>query len=505
MLDVTCEHCGTILKISEEYLGQTGTCNHCHRLITVTVAPLKFSAETIQADAESEQEKAANTSFQRPVPPSVQYLGTRPHYEDAQPPDQRPLYMGIAGAILLFAGTFAPLFSVPLLGHLNYFANGRGDGVIVILLAVAAFIMTLARRFRYLYILGLIALGVMCVTFFIFQVTLNEVTQQMHENLQGNPFVGMAEVMVNSVQMQWGWIVLVIGAGLIIAASAVSNKASPDANISVLLGIVLAITSAVAVGTIAALVVTPITCDILMPAMERAEELSATAEESAYMDEIELSNVSVEYQQEYSFSDPEPYISGTIINHGERTLREVQIVVYFYDESGTRVGESDYYPVLVSEYSFGHDNIPLKPDYVKDFGYKLTSSAPSTWSGDVDVEIANIEFMELSEEHARETKADTKMESLLLPSEPAAPPEPMLPPDVYLVTDAEYESVKTGDTLDYVRVVFRGMGDIAKEEEIPAKSERGASMIEQIVTWQMESGDTAALVFENGVLTYKTR
>jgi len=64
VLDVTCEHCGKILKIPEEYLGQRGRCNRCHGVITVTVAPLKFSAEAIQAAAESEQEQGENGSLQ---------------------------------------------------------------------------------------------------------------------------------------------------------------------------------------------------------------------------------------------------------------------------------------------------------------------------------------------------------------------------------------------------------------------------------------------------------
>jgi len=55
MLDVICTHCGKILKIPEEYLGQKGRCNHCQGEITVTVAPPKFSAEAIQAEAEQEQ------------------------------------------------------------------------------------------------------------------------------------------------------------------------------------------------------------------------------------------------------------------------------------------------------------------------------------------------------------------------------------------------------------------------------------------------------------------
>lgn len=42
MLDVTCEHCGKILKIPEEYLGKTGRCNHCQGAITVKVATRKM-------------------------------------------------------------------------------------------------------------------------------------------------------------------------------------------------------------------------------------------------------------------------------------------------------------------------------------------------------------------------------------------------------------------------------------------------------------------------------
>lgn len=64
VLDVTCEHCGKILRISEEYLGQRGRCNHCHGVISVTVAPLKFSAEAIQAAAEQQEEENAERTAQ---------------------------------------------------------------------------------------------------------------------------------------------------------------------------------------------------------------------------------------------------------------------------------------------------------------------------------------------------------------------------------------------------------------------------------------------------------
>jgi hypothetical protein len=45
MLDVTCEYCGKLLKIPEEYLGKSGRCNHCGALITVTIKPPRVASK----------------------------------------------------------------------------------------------------------------------------------------------------------------------------------------------------------------------------------------------------------------------------------------------------------------------------------------------------------------------------------------------------------------------------------------------------------------------------
>ncbi len=56
--------------------------------------------------------------------------------------------LGLLGSALLFIGVFLPLVSIPLLGSLNYFQNGRGDGVFVLLLATGSAILTLIQRYR---------------------------------------------------------------------------------------------------------------------------------------------------------------------------------------------------------------------------------------------------------------------------------------------------------------------------------------------------------------------
>jgi hypothetical protein len=44
--------------------------------------------------------------------------------------------LGILGSTLLFLGVFLPIVKLPVVGDLNYFANGRGDGVLVLGLAL---------------------------------------------------------------------------------------------------------------------------------------------------------------------------------------------------------------------------------------------------------------------------------------------------------------------------------------------------------------------------------
>lgn len=50
-------------------------------------------------------------------------------------PHDRRQMLGLIGSVVVALGVFAPLVRVPFLGHLTYFQNGQGDGVIVLLCA----------------------------------------------------------------------------------------------------------------------------------------------------------------------------------------------------------------------------------------------------------------------------------------------------------------------------------------------------------------------------------
>jgi hypothetical protein len=132
--------------------------------------------------------------------------------------------IAIIGAILLFFGVFCPIVSVPFLGDLNYFHNGQGDGVIVLVLAVATVALALVRLFKGLWLTGGGSIAVLAFTFFNFQSKMSDLRSSMEKDLAGNPFAGLGQAALSSVQLQWGWAVLVIGACLIIAAAIVQEE-----------------------------------------------------------------------------------------------------------------------------------------------------------------------------------------------------------------------------------------------------------------------------------------
>jgi len=70
------------------------------------------------------------------------------------------------------------------------------------------------RKFRWLWWTGCGTAALLLFTFVAFQYKLSEM-----------PSSGLGGAVAQAVQLQWGWIVLVVGAGMLILASAAK---SPD-------------------------------------------------------------------------------------------------------------------------------------------------------------------------------------------------------------------------------------------------------------------------------------
>jgi hypothetical protein len=132
--------------------------------------------------------------------------------------------LGIIGSIILFIGVFTPIVSIPIMGNMNYFQNGKGDGMFVLILAVASFVLVLTKKYKGLWFTGGASLAVMTFTFINFQMKVSDMKKLMESELADNPFRGLADMAMQSVQLQWGWALLIVGAGFLIASAAVKDK-----------------------------------------------------------------------------------------------------------------------------------------------------------------------------------------------------------------------------------------------------------------------------------------
>jgi len=130
--------------------------------------------------------------------------------------------LGLLGCGLLIIGVFLPIISMPIVGSFNYIHNGRGDGIIVLALAVISGLLILGELFRGLVVTGLLALAVMCFTLCQFFAYLSNARAEMARS--DNIFKGLGEAMLATVQIQWGWVPLVAGGFLVLAAGILRDE-----------------------------------------------------------------------------------------------------------------------------------------------------------------------------------------------------------------------------------------------------------------------------------------
>jgi hypothetical protein len=126
---------------------------------------------------------------------------------------------GVAGSMILALGVFAPVVHAPILGSRNYFSNGEGDGVVILILALISLALSLRRRFEWLWMTGGGSLALLILTFAAFRLRLDELRTSTSRELANNPFRAIGETAVMSVQVEWGWAVLIFGACLLLTAA----------------------------------------------------------------------------------------------------------------------------------------------------------------------------------------------------------------------------------------------------------------------------------------------
>jgi hypothetical protein len=131
---------------------------------------------------------------------------------------------GFAGAGALAFGVFLPIARFPIVGSINYFKNGTGDGTILLVVAGIAALFTILNRFAWLLPCGVVSMGLLTVVWLRLSARIADAQAKMATELANNPFRGLAEAMSGSVQLEWGWAVMFAGALLLLVGAFIDRK-----------------------------------------------------------------------------------------------------------------------------------------------------------------------------------------------------------------------------------------------------------------------------------------
>jgi hypothetical protein len=138
--------------------------------------------------------------------------------------------MAFGGSMLLLLGAFLPAVSVPMLGSISYFDNGKGDGVFIIVLALASFVLAARNRDRLLLYTGSAAAALVLAGMIYLMVMIEFLKKALATDTNGLAGV-FAGALTNTIQLQWGWALLLLGSLLVTSAGvsaleALSNTAT---------------------------------------------------------------------------------------------------------------------------------------------------------------------------------------------------------------------------------------------------------------------------------------
>jgi hypothetical protein len=115
-----------------------------------------------------------------------------------------PAILGLLGGAILTLGVFAPVVHAPIFGSLNYFQNGKGDGVILIVAGIATLVLSAFRKFNWLWLTGFVSLGCALFTIGRFVHGMAGFKKEIARYKDDALFSGITSAMVNSVELQWG-------------------------------------------------------------------------------------------------------------------------------------------------------------------------------------------------------------------------------------------------------------------------------------------------------------
>ena len=134
--------------------------------------------------------------------------------------------LGIVGGVLVLLGIFLPLVTVTIgqanmsqsVSFFDSIKGGSWEGWVLLLLGIASIVLAVLRQYKFLIVTGVITLGIVVLNYINMKSSLAKA--------MGSADPEMLEKMGVDVSTNWlGWLVLIIGSLVLIAAGATGRNA----------------------------------------------------------------------------------------------------------------------------------------------------------------------------------------------------------------------------------------------------------------------------------------
>jgi tetratricopeptide (TPR) repeat protein len=125
----------------------------------------------------------------------------------------------LAGASAMAVGTFMPIVHLPIIGTINYIAGGRGDGIIIFAVATLVAALVVLRQRRFAVVAAFVAIVVMLSTII-------QLLERLAKARASAPN-GLAAMFAQAIGLEWGWVILMGGAFVVVGAGIMAPRESP--------------------------------------------------------------------------------------------------------------------------------------------------------------------------------------------------------------------------------------------------------------------------------------
>lgn len=127
--------------------------------------------------------------------------------------------VGVLGAALVLIGVFLPFAHLPIVGDVNYFLNGHGDGVWLLIVAVIAAGLVFTRAYVGTALCGIATIGLLAHFYYRIESLKQEMLSRA-DSTDAGMFSGLvsnlSHAIADNVYIEWGFAVVVVGGLLLV-------------------------------------------------------------------------------------------------------------------------------------------------------------------------------------------------------------------------------------------------------------------------------------------------